>query len=61
VYSVNSEGEAQQLLILTCPRNRNGEFVAPELAEEQTLNSLYAFGERLHKAYGEMMSRSLIS
>lgn len=35
------------LLTVACPRNYDGEFVATELAEEQTLERLYSFGERL--------------
>jgi hypothetical protein len=47
VYSVDTEEEAQSLLIAACPRNRHGEYVAPELVEEQTLENLEAFGDRL--------------
>lgn len=42
------------LLGATCPRNINGDFIAPELAEEQTLDRLYAFGDRLHEVYTTM-------
>ena len=54
VFSVNTEDEAKKLLILVCPRNENGEFVAPELAREQTLDNLWAFGDKLERAYGMM-------
>lgn len=37
------------LLVMSCPTNLDGEFVAPELAEEQTLENLYAFSDRLHR------------
>ena len=40
VFSVNSEKEAKSLLVATCPRNNDGEFVSRELVEEQTLENL---------------------
>lgn len=51
VFSVDSEEDARRLLVLTCPTNINNEFVAPELAEEQTLENLSAFSDRLAAAY----------
>lgn len=51
VYSVDTEEEAEQLLAFACPMNREGEYVAPELAQEQSLASLEAFGQRLDKFY----------
>lgn len=50
MYSVNTEAQARELLMFTCPRNYNNEFVAPELAAEQTLENLRAFSDRLHEA-----------
>lgn len=47
VYSVDTEKEAHQLLVVACPRDLDGEFVARELVHEQTLENLKAFGERL--------------
>lgn len=47
VYSVDTEEEARRLLVAACPTNIAGEFVAPELAEEQTLANLRALGRRL--------------
>lgn len=58
VFSVDTEDEARQLLTLACPRNMDGEFVARELAEEQTLGNLTAFGQRLAELYERMKSRS---
>jgi hypothetical protein len=43
--------EAKKLLLQTCPKNRNNEFVAPELIYHQTLENLYKFGDRLEEAY----------
>ena len=59
--SVNTEEEAEQLLIAACSRNENGEFVARELAHEQTIENLFAFGDKLEKYYETMMSRRLKS
>lgn len=52
-FSVDTEEEAQRLLTETCPTNRNGQFVAPELVEEQTLEHLYEFGRRLERRYNQ--------
>jgi len=57
VFSCDTEEEARALLNRTCPKNYRGEFVAPELAEAQTLENLYAFGDRLQKAYDIMKSQ----
>jgi hypothetical protein len=54
IFSVNTEEEARNLLLITCPTNIHGEFVAPELSEEQTLDNLYSFGDRLAEAYKKM-------
>jgi hypothetical protein len=51
VYSVGSEEEARRLLILACPKDLGGQFVAPELVEEQTIENLAAFSDRLHAAH----------
>lgn len=50
VHSVETEEEAQALLVLVCPRNLNNEFIAPELVEGQTFENLEAFGQRLRDA-----------
>lgn len=49
VHSVWTEEQAEALLSLACPKTHRGEYVAEELAEEQTLPNLFAFGERLAK------------
>jgi len=54
---VDTEEEAKSLLTLTCPTNVNGEHIAPELAEEQTLDNLYKFGERLKRGYKLLKAR----
>lgn len=50
IYSVDTDEEAERLLVLACPTNAAGEFVAPELVEEQTLDNLRLFGRRLARA-----------
>ena len=50
-YSVGSEAEARHLLTMSCPMNIEGDFVAPELVGDQTLENLEAFGERLAKLH----------
>lgn len=51
VYSVADEKEANELLTLSCATNINREFVARELVEEQTLENLQAFSDRLHEMH----------
>ena len=56
MYSVDTEEEARTLLVATCPTNLEGEFIATELVHDQTLEHLYAFGDRLaevHKRLGK--------
>ena len=47
VHSVCCEDRAQSLIVLCCEMNFVGEYIARELAMEQTLDNLEAFGERL--------------
>lgn len=58
IFSVDTEEEAKALLIMTCKRSLDGKLYAPELAESQTLENLYAFGDRLRAAYRRMKSRT---
>ncbi len=39
------------LLVATCETNMQGEFIARELVQEQTLPNLYAFGDRLARVH----------
>lgn len=57
VYSVNTEQEARQLLVAACSTNCAGEFVARELVEEQTLENLYAFGDRLAATHARLQKQ----
>lgn len=51
VFSVDTEAEAKMLLVMTCPKNAAGQFVARQLAEEQTLENLAAFSDQLKAAH----------
>lgn len=51
VFRVPTEKDAKNLLVLACPRNLDGEFVAPDLVVEQTLENLEAFSLRLQRAW----------
>lgn len=57
VYSVADEEEARDLVILACPTNLHGQYIAPELAREQTLENLQAFSDRLHAAHAFLQAR----
>ncbi len=51
VFSVADAEEAEMLIVLACPTNMKGEYIAPELAEEQTLKNLEAFSTKLDRAH----------
>ncbi len=53
VYSVGSEKEAQDLLVLACSTNYKGDFIAKELMHEQTIDNLEAFGDRLNQIHND--------
>lgn len=58
IFSVNTEAEARALLTLACPMTDDGAaYFVPELAAHQTLDNLYAFGERLRGIYVDRMGR----
>ena len=54
MYSVDTEKEAKDLIIAACETNNNGDYIARELAVEQTLPNLYAFGDRLAETHQRM-------
>lgn len=56
-YSVDTEEEADTLVTLACPTNLDNEYFAPELAEEQTLENLYAFGFRLESLHNMILAK----
>lgn len=57
VLSVDTEEEARALLVMTCSTNVNREFIARELAQEQTLENLQKFSDRLNDAYKVMKAK----
>ena len=52
-FSVGSRKEAKALIVSACPRTIKGQYVAPELVKEQTLDNLEAFGDRLRKIHDQ--------
>lgn len=65
MYSVNTEEEAESLIIATCELGYDGQYYSRELMAEQSLPTLYAFGDKLHRVYQKMLdsrrTRSLAS
>lgn len=51
VYSVDTEEEAQSLVVGACKMGLDGECYAPELMHEQTLENLYAFSAKIHRVH----------
>ena len=51
MFSVRNEDEAERLLVLACSTNCDGQYIARELVEHQTLDNLHAFGDRLEDIY----------
>lgn len=58
MFSVDTEEEAKKLIVLACPRDDYGNYYARELLEEQTLDNLDAFSDRLAKAWGIISRRT---
>jgi hypothetical protein len=57
VFSTDTEEEAKSLIVLTCPMNGAGQYVARELVNEQTLENLYKFSDKLAAAWDIMKKR----
>lgn len=47
VFSVDTEEEAKKLITMACPTDAEGNHFARELAEEQTLENLALFSDKL--------------
>jgi hypothetical protein len=54
---VDTEEEARSLLIAACGRNLKGQFIARELVYEQSIDNLFAFGERLAETHKRMKEK----
>jgi hypothetical protein len=51
VFSVETEQEAEYLIVIACPRDTEGEHYARELAQEQTLENLVKFSDKLQECW----------
>lgn len=49
VFGVETEKEAEMLITMACPRDMEGAYYARELAQEQTLENLVAFSDKLQE------------
>lgn len=47
MFSVGSEKEAKMLLVMSCPVNREGEYIARQLTHDQSLENLQEFSDFL--------------
>lgn len=56
MFSTDTEEEARSLIVLTCPVDGGGNHYARELAQEQTLDNLQRFSDKLAAAW-QMMQR----
>ncbi len=59
VFSVGTEKEAQSLITLVCQTDLDGNHVARELIDDQTLENLEAFSKRVDEAHDHMIERGL--
>ena len=57
MFSVENEEEAKLLITLACSTNYSGEYIARELVEEQTLDNLKAFSDRLEDTYDKFIKK----
>ena len=56
MFSVGTEKEAEKLLVMCCPKDYSGkEFVARELAAEQSLDNLQAFSDHLAQGHERLV------
>lgn len=54
MFSTPTEQEAESLIVMACPANLNGEYYARELAENQTLDNLAKFSDKLQYCWDLM-------
>ena len=57
MFTTDTEEEAKLLIAMACPTNNAGEYIAPELAEEQSIANLNAFGDRLADLYARFIRK----
>lgn len=51
VFSVSTEEEAQKLITLSCAQNLQGDYVARELVEDQSMENLQLFSNKFARAH----------
>lgn len=59
MFGVQTEKEAEMLIIMACPRDQEGEHYARELAQEQTLENLVAFSDKLQEYWDRWQEMKL--
>ena len=59
VFSTDTEEEARNLLTMACGTTVEGEFFAKELVQEQTLDNLFAFSDRLAEVWDIIKERGV--
>ncbi len=57
VFSVDTEEEAKTLIVMTCTMGLDGNYYARELIEEQSLENLQRFSDKLATAYEHLQKR----
>lgn len=57
VFTTDTPEEAEFLINLACPLTYDGKRIAPELAEEQTIENLNAFSARLADLYEKYVKK----
>lgn len=55
VFSMDTELEAEALVVATCPTGYDGKHYARELAEEQTLLNLAKFSDKLASVHARFV------
>jgi hypothetical protein len=57
VFSVDTEEEAMNLIVASCPRGLDGSYYARELLNEQSLENLQLFSDKLALNYERIKER----
>jgi len=60
VYSTDTKEEAKQIVVLACPTNYDGDYVAPEVAGttgDERISQFVAFGKRLEQIHKMIMEK----
>ena len=57
VFSTDTREEAESLVVLACATNIAGDFIARELAVEQSLENLEAFSDRLADIHARFIAK----